>query len=460
VGVVTEVLAPVGVTEAVAAARAALGGLPAGAGWALSAEEVTAAVRDVLALRAATEGLLCELLREADGRGLPGACGARDSAGWVAAVGGLGRAAARALTELAEVADPGAAAGPHRCPGVGAALRAGTLDRARAEVIVAALRGLPVELDRVEPELRARAEAWLVEQAATLDPRELAVAARRLHETLVGRVGAVDHDDPVEADRLAEQAEWDAYQRRAVTRRRDPSGLTRVGMLLPEDVAAALFSALDPLAAPRPTDDGVADERTAGQRYADAVEDLVGAALDAGRLPERGGERPHLSVTVSWETLQAGRARAGILDTGEPLSAAALRGLLCDAGVLPVVLGGSSQPLDAGRARRSFDRYQRNALLARDGGCAGLGCDPHPARTHGHHHTGWAEGGPTDLANAALLCPAWHRRVHLEGWQVRLAPNGHPELVPPAWIDPDRRPRQNHRFRSPPGAARTTPLRT
>ncbi len=68
------------------------------------------------------------------------------------------------------------------------------------------------------------------------------------------------------------------------------------------------------------------------------------------------------------------------------------------------MLGGDSQPLDAGRTRRTFDRYQRRALIARDGGCAGPGCDPHPARTHAHHTTEWAAGGHTDLDTAALLC--------------------------------------------------------
>ena len=59
----------------------------------------------------------------------------------------------------------------------------------------------------------------------------------------------------------------------------------------------------------------------------------------------------------------------------------------------------------------------------------------------------WAEGGPTDLDNGALLCDFHHHQVHRQHWQVILADNGYPALIPPKSIDPDQRPRQHHRFR-------------
>nr|WP_280523974.1 HNH endonuclease signature motif containing protein [Enhygromyxa salina] len=31
---------------------------------------------------------------------------------------------------------------------------------------------------------------------------------------------------------------------------------------------------------------------------------------------------------------------------------------------------------------------------------------------HGHHIPGWAEGGPTSLANLVLVCPGHHRMIH------------------------------------------------
>jgi len=121
-------------------------------------------------------------------------------------------------------------------------------------------------------------ETWLVDQADDLDSRELATAGRALREKLTQRLGAVDKDDPAEAARLAEEAEWAIYDERTITRHRHLPGLARVRMLLPEDVAGALFAALEPLAKPRRDDDGVPDIRTPGQRRADAFAELLDIA--------------------------------------------------------------------------------------------------------------------------------------------------------------------------------------
>jgi hypothetical protein len=70
----------------------------------------------------------------------------------------------------------------------------------------------------------------------------------------------------------------------------------------------------------------------------------------------------------------------------------------------------------------------------------------------------WIDGGPTDLANAALLCGFHHRMVHRQGWRMTLAPNRYPQLIPPTSIDPGQRPRQHHRFLIP--KQQDTTLRT
>ncbi|MDP9416777.1 MAG: HNH endonuclease [Actinomycetota bacterium] len=478
------------VREALDAAHALLAEPPGAHAWTLASAELGTAVRDVVALRAQLDALLHDLVRQADRRGLPAEVGAKTTARWLRSVARLADGAARDLVHLAMSTDPDAAPGGESCPVTGAALRAGDLDSDQALVVTKAMAALPRQVDSVDPALRVEAETYLVEQAATLNPRDLGVVARALHEAIVQHVGALDVDDPNEAERLAREADVSAYRRRGVRLRQHSPGLSRVAMILPDDVATGLMSALDALVPPiadpdpvapsdeaLPDGDGVTDsgssgtsrkgeswydDRSPAQRRADAVAELVTLALDSARLPDRGGERPHVTLTVEWDLLRQTYGQAGFLDTGESLSAADVRRLLCDALVVPVVLGGDSQPLDVGRARRTFDRYQRRALLARDGGCAGLGCDPHAARTQAHHGVHWADGGPTDIRNAALLCDSWHRKVHLEGWAVRLGRNGHPELIPPAWIDPTRTPRQNHRFHQPPRGAtgRTPPLRT
>ncbi|HEX2774433.1 MAG TPA: HNH endonuclease, partial [Micromonosporaceae bacterium] len=66
-----------------------------------------------------------------------------------------------------------------------------------------------------------------------------------------------------------------------------------------------------------------------------------------------------------------------------------------------------------------------------------------PRWTEGHHIRHWADGGSTSLENAVLLCRHHHRQVHHHAWDVRLGADGHPEFLPPAWLDPDRRPRRN-----------------
>nr|MDT0663721.1 hypothetical protein [Micromonospora sp. DSM 115978] len=66
-----------------------------------------------------------------------------------------------------------------------------------------------------------------------------------------------------------------------------------------------------------------------------------------------------------------------------------------------------------------------------------------------HHVAHWTrDHGDTKLDNLVLLCRHHHRAVHHHGWDVTIAPDGLPEFLPPAWIDPHRTPRRNpHRRR-------------
>ncbi|WP_158647467.1 HNH endonuclease signature motif containing protein [Actinoplanes sp. ATCC 53533] len=157
----------------------------------------------------------------------------------------------------------------------------------------------------------------------------------------------------------------------------------------------------------------------------------------AGVAPQgQAGTGPHGQASVG--------NRVGWLDTGAPISAAEARRYACDAHILPAVLGGDSQVLDLGRARRLFTGPLRRALILRDGGCCFPHCD-RPARwAEGHHLIPWADGGTTTLTNACLICRRHHRLLHNDsGWQARLGPDGHPEFLPPATIDPERRPQRN-----------------
>jgi hypothetical protein len=199
----------------------------------------------------------------------------------------------------------------------------------------------------------------------------------------------------------------------------------------------AIATLVDAQAAPRTAE----DDRTPAQRQAEALADACGWVLahpDTTALSSCGGRRPQLNVVVGLADLER-RARAACLDFGGTLSPAALRMLACDAAVVPVVLSGAGQPLDVGRPTRSIPDGLRRAVAARDRGCAR--CGRPPSWCEVHHLLAWEHGGETKLANLVMVCRVCHRVVHHAGWDVRLV-GGNAEFVPPAWIDPMRRPRR------------------
>jgi hypothetical protein len=145
--------------------------------------------------------------------------------------------------------------------------------------------------------------------------------------------------------------------------------------------------------------------------------------LPAGSLPQAGGSAATIVVTLGYDQLVRGLGVA-TLDTGTTISAAQARRLACEAGIIPVVLGGDSQPLDVGRERRFHTRYQRIAMSLRDRGCVAEGCDRPPAWTESHHLTPWSEGGATSVADGRLVCSYHHHLIHHPDWQHTWQPDG------------------------------------
>jgi hypothetical protein len=180
--------------------------------------------------------------------------------------------------------------------------------------------------------------------------------------------------------------------------------------------------------------------------------ELVEIALRSGDLPRQAGQPTQLVVSIGLDELQdrLATAGAGTLDDGMALSVEAVRRLACDAQVIPAVLGSQGQPLDVGQAMRTVPASLRRLLALRDRGCAFPGCDRPPRWTQAHHIKHWADGGDTSIANTVLLCGKHHRTVHHDGWDIHLAPDGLPNFHPPAWIDPHRTARRNHRLRPTP----------
>lgn len=178
-------------------------------------------------------------------------------------------------------------------------------------------------------------------------------------------------------------------------------------------------------------------DRSAGQRRADALVQVIAGHRNA---PTVAGDKPRVVVEMTLAELQE-RAEEARLVTGrdrKPLAAGELRRLLCDAEIMPVVLGGQSEILDVGQEKRLVTRAMRRALALRDGGCAFPGCEAPPVACDAHHIVPWWAGGPTSLVNLVLLCPHHHSLVEpprhgtRDQWRVIMDPiSQRPRIIPP-----------------------------
>ncbi|MFE9188049.1 DUF222 domain-containing protein [Micromonospora sp. NPDC007208] len=396
------------------------------AAWALPEHELVAALDAAHRLQQRLAAVTLTLIREVDGRGTARAQGASSTTVWLRERLRLTIPAARRLVDLAAALDTSN-------PGIRQALADGriTLDQAR------------VIADTVETVHRS-ADAETADKAVGV----LTDWARQFDPTLLRKLGTriLDHVAPDIADAAA-QAALEAEARlatrdRHLTVSEQTDGRLRLTATLDAEAAGLFRAAIDPLTSPSGPD----DQRSAGQRRHDALAEVCRLALRTGELPDSGGDSAQIVVTTPYDALTA-TLGAGTLDTGLHLTPETVRRLACDATLLPAVLGGAGQPLDVGRQRRLITGSLRRALVLRDRGCAFPGCDRPPRWCAAHHIRHWADGGQTSLDNAVLLCGHHHRHLHHSDWTVQLAGDGHPEFVPPAWLDPEQAPRRNHYHR-------------
>jgi Domain of unknown function (DUF222) len=216
-----------------------------------------------------------------------------------------------------------------------------------------------------------------------------------------------------------------------------------------ETVAAAIHA----LSAPA----GEPDDRTPGQRRADALTEVCRRVLGFTELPAAGGERPQVSRTVPIGALTdppigapAAAAELGLAgpDAAElawagPVSAELARRILCDATVTRIVLDPASQPLDVGRATRVVPAGMRRAVAVRDRHCQWPGCDVPAAWCDVHHLRHWSRDGVTALHNLVMLCGFHHTQLHLTRQTLIRHPDGRLALAP----DPDHH--HDHTDRGP-----------
>lgn len=166
--------------------------------------------------------------------------------------------------------------------------------------------------------------------------------------------------------------------------------------------------------------------------------------LPADKLPKAGGTDATITVSLQYRQLIDDLGSATV-NTDEQISAGQARRLACNAGIVPIVLDGDSKILDHGTSRRLHDRAQRTALAHRDGGCCWPRCDRPPGWCESHHLRPFSTGGPTSIDNGALFCAFHHHLLHEGTWAATRAPDGVIEIIPPAHIDSQQRPRRNAR---------------
>ena len=329
--------------------------------------------------------------------------GARDAAAWLAHQARLGGGEARSALRLGRAC-------VDQWHGLARARREGDVTATQADIIRRALAELPAEVD---DDLRRRAEARLVAEAAHFGPRELRILGRRVLD-VVSPDAADEHER-----RLLEREDDHAARTTYLTSRRVGDGTTELRARVADPLAERLLTYLDAFTSPRVAGD---DRRPYDQRLGAAFGAFL-ESVDPKRLPLHGGDATTVLVTVDLETLRTGLGTAFIGD--EPISAAEARRLACTANILPAVLDGASEVLDLGRASRLYRPPQRKALALKYPTCAAAGCDV-PAVWCEAHHGGkpWASGGRTDLADGVLLCCFHHHRAHDHRYDTRRQPDG------------------------------------
>ncbi|MGC3992857.1 MAG: DUF222 domain-containing protein [Propionicimonas sp.] len=335
---------------------------------------------------------------------------------------------------------------------VGAAARAGDVLPGQAEAITGVLDLLP---DDLPDESRCRAQELMVGFAESHNSTELRRLTGRLVEVL-----DPDGAEAREAERLEREHQL-AMRNRHLVFTHDGHGSVWFRGSLPVAEAEPFIRIIDAYAAQarRGLDrlDPNTEHLTPGMWRADALLAMVSQHTQDALAPSHGGDRPRIVVTLSYDKLAKAACDHGIpagqvVGCGEPVPASVLRRWLCDADILPIVLGGESEPLDVGRTQRLVTPPIRAALEERDGGCAFPGCDKPPRDCHAHHIVPWWAGGMTALQNLALFCPHHHGIVEpghdptADRWSVRLRADGIPEVLPPKRVDPGRKPRVHARF--------------
>jgi len=349
-------------------------------GW-----SATALSDHMLALTEEVERMGAELVRltaEWHAVGAWGVDGSVSPTSWLSAHGRMTRpAAGRTVRSARHVL---------RFAATGDALADGRITTAKIELLAEVARG--------REQLYERDEQVLLDAAARLDVRDLAVALR------TWRLLA----DDVKSARDAK----DAFDRVHLDIANGLLGGQLAGFLDPHGTAL-LAGALDLIEPPDPTT-GPELPRTLSQRRGEGLVKLAQHYLDRrGGADTPGRAVPSVTVLFTPELdrwmLEDHHCE---IDGFGPVCFDTVSRLLCDARGAWMTMNDRREVLDVGRESRTPTAAQRRAVVGRDRHCRYPGCRAPAEWCDVHHIVEWNDGGPTDLVNLVLLCRRHHGAVH------------------------------------------------
>lgn len=262
-----------------------------------------------------------------------------------------------------------------------------------------------------------RAEAELVEKAKDESPPEFRQRVERFIAEHQDDDGLPDHDRRKARNSLRF---WN-----------DDEGMKRMAGIFDPDLGAEIEHEVRRKAEERwraeraGRDEGPAPESviTNERRMAEALGDICRRSQGAD---VRDGKRvwPRAGVTMTYENLMGTDDRPAERPDGSPVPASVARKMACNAGIVPIVVGGDSVPLDWGRARRFASPQQVEALRLFYATCTLFGCTAKVEWCDAHHIDPFEPTGRTNLRNLTPACDHCHDLVHRPGWGCRKDADG------------------------------------
>ncbi len=166
------------------------------------------------------------------------------------------------------------------------------------------------------------------------------------------------------------------------------------------------------------------DDRTPAQRKADGLARMCRVAMGADHDSVMAS--PNATIVIDWATFLSHLNREAFVRFGQMngsfignLDPADVETLLCDCTISRTILGPDSKPVNLGTEARTYPRWLRRKIGARDRHCRWPGCEIPPGWCETHHVKHWQHGGETSSANGVLLCSRHHHFLHRHpDWQI------------------------------------------